>query len=223
MSKAAGSSPGVQPRVPGQTYSGLVARLVLLNGLPGCGKSTLARRYADDHPLTLVLDIDVVRGQLGAWLDQPTEAGRLARVMSLEMARAHLRGGHEVLVPQFLARCEFARALAGLAGDLDVPFVEVALLLPPAQAARRFADRTAQARLQQDRHAALLLERQGGLAGLADLHQQLLRVVRQRPGTVVLDAGGPPESTYRALLGALSAPARPGDRRGVPGGPAGRA
>ncbi|MGI8879074.1 MAG: AAA family ATPase [Jatrophihabitans sp.] len=30
-------------------------RLVLLNGPPGSGKSTLARRFAEHHPLTLVL------------------------------------------------------------------------------------------------------------------------------------------------------------------------
>ena len=28
----------------------------------------LARRYADDHPLTLDLDLDLVRALLGSWL-----------------------------------------------------------------------------------------------------------------------------------------------------------
>ncbi len=28
-------------------------RLIALNGPPACGKSTLARLYAEDHPLTL--------------------------------------------------------------------------------------------------------------------------------------------------------------------------
>jgi 2-phosphoglycerate kinase len=42
-----------------------VARLILLNGPPGIGKSTLAQRYVDDHPLALNLDIDSVRRLLG--------------------------------------------------------------------------------------------------------------------------------------------------------------
>lgn len=33
--------------------------LILINGLPASGKSTLARRCAADHSLTLALDIDV--------------------------------------------------------------------------------------------------------------------------------------------------------------------
>lgn len=52
-----------------------MARLVLINGAPGSGKSTLTQMYAETHSLTLALDIDVVRAMLGCWLDQLTQAG----------------------------------------------------------------------------------------------------------------------------------------------------
>jgi chloramphenicol 3-O-phosphotransferase len=42
--------------------------LVLLNGAPSTGKSTLARLYAERHPLTLALDLDLLRAMLGGWL-----------------------------------------------------------------------------------------------------------------------------------------------------------
>jgi cytidylate kinase len=32
-----------------------VPRLIVINGPPGCGKSTLAQMYADEHSLTLML------------------------------------------------------------------------------------------------------------------------------------------------------------------------
>ena len=69
MAEAGGSSP------PEPTFVGAMPRLVLMNGLPAIGKSTLARLWADRHPLTLALATDVLRGMLGAWLDQPTPGG----------------------------------------------------------------------------------------------------------------------------------------------------
>ena len=81
-------------------------KLILLNGPPGIGKSTLAIRFARDHPLTLVLDIDSIRTSMGAW-ETHDDSKRLARLAAVEMARAHLRSGHDVVVPQLLARLEF--------------------------------------------------------------------------------------------------------------------
>jgi predicted kinase len=176
---------------------------VLLNGLPGSGKSTLARRYGRDHPLTLVLDVDVVRGMLGDWLERPAEAGHLARALAVEMARTHLCAHHQVLVPQFLGRPDFAQTLADLAADVDARFIEVALIVPPSEAARRFAHRSAHSPLVQDRDAAALLDREGGLGAMADLHSALLAVIRARPGTRRLDSSGPLEATYHGLMALL--------------------
>jgi predicted kinase len=176
-----------------------VPRLVLLNGLPGSGKSTLARRWAQDHPLTLVLDVDVVRGLLGAWLEERTEAGRLARALALAMARTHLSAGHDVVVPQFLGRAGFADALAGVSAEVGATLVEIALIVSTAEAGRRFAARSAGLTLPHDQDAAVLLERQGGSAALTDLRARLLEVLRERPGTHAVDAEGDLEITYQAL------------------------
>jgi hypothetical protein len=59
-----------------------VARLVFINGAPASGKSTLAQMYINEHPLTLAIDIDVVRAMLRRWLDHPIEAGLTARCMA---------------------------------------------------------------------------------------------------------------------------------------------
>jgi predicted kinase len=84
-----------------------VPRLIVLNGPPGIGKSTVARRYVEDHPMTLALEQDVVRGLLGGWRPRETESGSLARELCLAMARTHLGAGYDVVVPQFVADPEY--------------------------------------------------------------------------------------------------------------------
>jgi hypothetical protein len=96
-------------------YVDEVALLVLLNGPPASGKSTLATRLVRTRPMALNLDIDLIRGQLGAWTDSPADAGVAARRLAVSMTATHLADGHDVVVPQFLARKEFIAELADTA------------------------------------------------------------------------------------------------------------
>jgi predicted kinase len=63
-----------------------VTRLVLINGAPGSGKLTVAHRLAQDHPLDLALDIDVVEHPLGQWRADMTTACRHARRLALGLS-----------------------------------------------------------------------------------------------------------------------------------------
>jgi predicted kinase len=177
-----------------------VPRLLLINGLPGSGKSTLAARYVAERPLALCLDVDVVRGSLGAWQDHPHEAGLLARRLALAMARLALGEGRDVVVPQFLARPTFIGELEALAGECGAEFVEVVLVDPPAVAAARLAQRAAgpMTAVQRDAHA--MLERDGGLDTVPALHRRLQDVLADRPhARRVEPVPGDVERTYRRL------------------------
>jgi predicted kinase len=167
-----------------------VARLIVINGPPAAGKSTLARRWAAAHPLTLALDVDGVREQLGDWRADPQAAGRVARDIAVAAAETHLAAGHDVVVPQLLARPEFPDRLAALAGD---GYLEVVLTLPRAESLRRYAQRwRAGVDPVHGRAPAPDLDEIGAL------YDRVLAFVARRPH-VAVPADGPPEEVWDAF------------------------
>ncbi len=196
-------------------------QLILLNGPPGSGKSTLADRYVQDHPLALNLDIDRVRAMLGRWRDTPGDAGRAARAIALAAAMTHLGSGHDVIVPQLIARVGFLDQLDAAAAEVEVAFVEIVLLDSKENTRTRFVQRTEAARSSSrsgpehpaadrmatdhlyagHREAAEMLEIGGGLAQLDRYYDDLVALLPSRPrAQVVTSRTGQVEETYQAVL-----------------------
>lgn len=203
------SAPGRRLRAQGRSripYDRWVPILVLLNGPPASGKSTLARRWVSDHPLALNLDIDIVRAQLGGWTDQPADAGVAARRLAVAMARAHLESGRDVIVPQLLARLEFIEQLARLASEMNSQFVEVALIVDIAAARDAFDRRSASPSEQSHRDAAALVDRGDRHAELDRIHRELSALIESRPGVHRVEVTpGDVDGTYLRLASAVEA------------------
>lgn len=112
--------------------------LVLLNGPPAAGKTTVAQRWVNERPLALNLDLDDVWLHLGRWSDDLTATGLAARQLALALCQAQLAAHRSVIVPQFLGRPDFIDQLAAVGG----PSFRHLVLLPPLTVVRqRFADR----------------------------------------------------------------------------------
>lgn len=116
--------------------AGSPATLLLLNGLPGVGKSTVAAALAAGRPGTLVLDVDVVRTLISG---DPAGTAEPARRLALDMARSHLGAGGDTVVPQLVARPDQVPRFARAAADGGARFVHVILRAKPATLARRAA------------------------------------------------------------------------------------
>ncbi len=174
----------------------------MLNGPPAAGKSTLARLYADEHPLTLNLDIDRVRSLLGGWQEDPALAGQLAREIAVAAAAEHLSNGHDVVIPQLIARLDFIERLEATALASGASFCEVILLDARQNLRARYRERARAEAAAGRRDPAVSTDRTD--AELAVSYDELLAVVGARPAAVILRTRtGEAALAYSGLLAAL--------------------
>lgn len=181
-----------------------MSRLIHLNGPPGIGKSTVARRYVGEHPGVLNCDIDVLRGLIGGWQENFGESGALIRPAALAMIEAYLAGGHDVVLPQMLVSpAELAR-FEGCAVNAGAEFVERFLMASPAAAVARFHRRGMTDDDPWHQQVRAIVAADGGDETLTRFHSDLEHLLTTRPNAVVIMSDeGAIDETYRSLVDSL--------------------
>lgn len=188
---------------PARRYARRVNRLILLNGLPGVGKSTIARRYAMEHPGTLLCDVDVLRTFIGGWRDDFEEAGTRIRPAALGMITGYLRDSGDVVLPQLLSRVSELEKFERAALDAGAEFVEVMLEADTDDAVRRFHRRDDGTDPWHPIVRSLVAEA-GGDDVLRDYAVRLRELVARRPGTkMVPSVADAADEAYAAVLRAV--------------------
>jgi len=160
--------------------------VVLLNGAPGAGKSTLADLVARQRPMMLALDVDGIKHALGRWDDDPGAAGRDARRLAVALIREHLAAGYDVTVAQYLARPEFIEELERVSAGSGAQFVEVVLVVDVLNLSQRLRERQA----HPSRHEHAINNSLVGPADAPRLAATIDDIQRLRPRSTRVDASG---------------------------------
>lgn len=180
-------------------------RLVLVGGLPGTGKSTLAAGLADAAGLSLVRS-DEVRKELAgmAALDpagapyeegiyRPEQTVRTYETM-LDRARTALALGEAVVLDASWTDRRWRQLAGEVASATSTDLVELRCDVASQEAARRLTERAARGPDASDATPAIA----EAMAAVAD----------PWPGAITIDAGVPPAASLAAALAALDASQR---------------
>lgn len=179
-----------------------MSRLIHLNGPSRVGKSTLARRYADEHRGTLALDLDVLAGLIGGWREDFLTALGMARAHGQAIATRHLRDGYDVVIPQLVTSFDRGPGFEEAAQEAGATYVEVALLVDDDEHRRRLFGKQPTNDVEQNIQTRLE-DPDSDL--ICRIRQHLAEYLADRPHTIRLDTTGLGEdASYARLLKALA-------------------
>ena len=187
-----------------------IARLILVNGPPASGKSTLARRYVDDHDGAALVEVDTLQMTLPNW--EKDEAMRLA---AAELAGAaiveHLGAGRDVVMAQYFGRLGYIVLLEDVAREHGATFVEVILSTGAAIAIDRFWARRRAMAERGERHPERDIADADIETFILDAVQRLTRLPTARPESrvVPLDLEASEDEVYRRLRSVLGEKGQP--------------
>lgn len=116
-------------------------KLIILYGFASSGKTTLAKRYIDEHPLTIAIEGDQLIGMIGQWRRNETQARKLVFEHTKSIAENHLSGGHAVLIPYLLTDSTQIESFEKVAEKYGASFHEVYIKIDKEGAINRLLNR----------------------------------------------------------------------------------
>lgn len=179
-------------------------RLILINGNPGMGKTTLAQRYIDEHPMTLNLDIDNIWIMMGQWRESRPHSDTQKLKYAYAIARMHLSDGYDVIVPNLIQSTEQYIAFEKIAREADAQLKETVLLSTKEDAIERCKTRARNMGHKDGFNPGGILDTSGRELALARMHDNMLAAISTRENMIrIHSVFGDEPGTYEKLLRAI--------------------
>ncbi len=180
-------------------------KLILLNGNPGMGKTTLAKRYVDEHPMTLNLDIDQLWIMMGQWQASRPHSDVQKLKYAYAIADMHLADGYDVIAPDMIQTVEQYEAFERIARANHAVFKEVVLLTSPDDAVERCKTRARGMGYADGFRPGGVLDTSGREKQLLSMYENVLSVIAGRPHVIRIESiEHDIDGTYQKLLLAVS-------------------
>lgn len=173
-------------------------KLILLEGFAGSGKTTIAERYASEHPLTMHLEEDKLIVMFGQWLAHEDEARKLVFSLAKTMIATCLESGRDTIVPYLPTHPDRVKAFEDIAQNSGAGFFEVILEVERKDAIRRLMQRGSWGEEGTEPIT------DADLPIIENLHDTMSGVLEQRhAATRIACVEGDHEGTYQKFLEAI--------------------
>jgi predicted kinase len=171
------------------------AKLILLTGFGASGKTTIAKRYIQDHDLAMTIEADELVNNMGNWANHTPEIRALSFELIKSMSRTYLQTGHDVILPYLVEDIREIEAFESIAHDCQAQFYEIVLYREPSKAIEQLLKR---GKWGQADAAAL------GDKDMPDIESSISKLesaLGQRPNVIKIQLDGrSPDDTYQELL-----------------------
>jgi len=164
-------------------------KLIILNGSPAAGKSTVAKKLHESMPFSLLADVDVWRKLVGAWQENRSESLKLAYVFTVAAVDSYLGTGHDVIVDKaILSDADGVLDALVAAGKKHNAEVYEFILTADRDVIRKRAD-------ERGYHERLLTPER-----VLELYDMAVALVADRSKAIVIDTTNlKPEDTFETI------------------------